>query len=125
MYAVLGLHFQEMAICTTGWQTGVEGFRMQEPALIRLWRKDAWLEGFKEGFKVGFVLGFKEGMLTGTRAAVEIVLQSRFPGTPVPAAVHAALEKNMLVGQLNDWLSEAVKTPSLADFERFLAAAAG
>ena len=52
------------------------------------------------------------------------VLQARFPQTPVPAGVHAALEKNTDVQQLTAWLGDAALTGSPADFERFLAARA-
>jgi hypothetical protein len=103
-YAVLALVFAEMAGRKQLWQTELEGFNMQESTIIRGWRE--------------------EGALTNARAAVVNVLQTRFPEAPLPEGVRSALEKNADVRQLSEWLREAVLTASLADFERFLAAAA-
>ena len=103
-YVTLALVFAEMAGRTALWQTGLEGFNMQESKIMRGWR---------EG-----------GALTNARAAVVNVLQARFPGTPVPEGVTSALEKNADLRQLTDWLRESALTASPADFERFLAAAA-
>src|SRR5260370_18361265 len=90
------------------WQTELEGFDMQESEIMRGWRQ----EGLDEGLE--------KGTLTTARAAVVNVLQTRFPETPVPEGVRAALEKNADVRQLTDWLREAALTASVADFERFL-----
>ena len=146
-YAVLALVFAEMTGRKLLWQTGLEGFNMQESTIMRQWReeaakqgRDAGLkegrdkglkegrdEGLKEGLKEGRDEGLKEGLKEGTlmaaRAAVLNVLQARFPETPLPEGVRGALEKNADVRQLNDWLREAALTASPADFERFLAAA--
>jgi hypothetical protein len=111
-YAALALVFAEMAGRTALWQSGLEGFSMQESAIMRQWRKD----GVEEGIE--------KGALTTARAAVVNVLQARFPGTLVPEGIRSALEKNADIGQLTDWLREAVLTASPADFERFLAASA-
>ena len=109
-YAALALVFAEMAGRTTLWQTGLEGFPMQESAIMRQWRKDGMEEGIEKG------------ALTTARAAVLNVLQTRFPGTPVPEGVRVALEKSVDVRQLTDWLREAVLTASPGDFERLVAA---
>ena len=85
---------------------------MQESPIMRKWRQ----EGRKEGLE--------EGALKNARAAVVNALQARFPQTPVPAGVHAALEKITDLRKLTDWHREAVLTVSPADFERFLAARA-
>src|SRR5438067_1295994 len=97
-----------MAGRTALWQTGLEGFDMQESAIMRRWRKD----------------GVEEGALTTARAAVVTVLQTRFPETPLPEGIRSALEQNADLRQLADWLSEAVTTASPADFERFLSTTA-
>jgi hypothetical protein len=111
-YAALALVFADMAGRTALWQTGLEGFNMQESKIMRQWRQE------------GIEKGIEEGALTTARAAVVNVLQTRFPEAPVPDGVRSALEKNADVRQLSDWLREAVLTVSLADFERFLTARA-
>jgi hypothetical protein len=118
-YAALALVFAEMAGRKQVWETELEGFGMQESPIMRRWRKD----GVEEGIEKGIEEGIEKGTLSMARAAVENVLQTRFPGTPVPEGVRSALEKNADVRQLTDWLREAVVTASPADFERFLAAA--
>ena len=58
------------------------------------------------------------------RAVVVKVLQARFPQTPVPEGVHAALAQNTDLQKLTAWLQNAALTGSPADFERFLASRA-
>jgi hypothetical protein len=89
------------------WQTELEGFNMQESTIIRGWREE----------------GMEAGSLKTARAAVVNVLQTRFPGAPVPEGVRSALEKNTDVRQLTDWHREAILTASPADFERFVTVA--
>ncbi len=112
-YVALALVFAEMAGREEVWETGLGGFNMQESEFIRGWRQ----EGEKKGME--------KGTLTTARAAVVNVLQARFPQIPVPEGVRTALEKNADVGQLTDWLRQAVLTPSPADFERSLSAPPG
>jgi hypothetical protein len=102
------------------WEPELGGFNMQESPIMRKWRQEARDKGVEEGMEKGM----EKGALTTARAAVVNVLQARFPQTPVPAGVHAALEKNTDLGTLTDWHREAVLTGSPADFERFLAARA-
>jgi hypothetical protein len=82
------------------WKTEWEGFNVQESTVIGGWRL--------------------EGSLKTARANVLDVLETRFPGVPMPEGVRSALEQTKDIQQLRDWLREAVKTASLADFERFL-----
>jgi len=103
-YVALALVFAEMAGRKQLWETGLEGFNVQESEVIRGWRQ--------------------EGSLTTARAAVVNVLQTRFPGVPLPEGVRSALEKNADARQLSDWLRQAVLTASPADFERSLTAPA-
>jgi hypothetical protein len=107
-YGVLALVFADMAGRKQLWETGLEGFNMQESTIMRQWREEAKKQGIEEG------------TLTNARAAVVNVLQARFPQTPVPEGVRAALEKNADVQQLTYWHREAVLTASRADFERYL-----
>jgi hypothetical protein len=106
-YAVLAQVFAEMAGRAPIWKTGLEGFDMQESALIQGWRKE----------------GIEQGALRNARAAVVKVLQARFLGAAVPEGVRSALEKSTDVQQLTDWLGVAALTASPADFERFLTSA--
>jgi hypothetical protein len=78
----------------------LEDLDMQESAIMRQWRKD--------------------GALENARGAVLNVLQARFPDTPVPQGVRAALEGSVDVRQLTDWLRAAVLIGSAAEFERSL-----
>ena len=64
--------------------------------------------------------GLKEGSLTVARTAVLSVLQTRFPGAPVPEGVRSALEKSTDIQKMNAWLHEAVLTAAPADLEHFL-----
>jgi hypothetical protein len=126
-YGSLALVFAEMAGRKAIWQTGLEGFDMQESTIMRQWRKDGIEVGRKEGLEVGRQEGRQEGLqegaLANARAAVLNVLQARFLETPVPEGIRAALEGSADVGQLTDWLRAAALTTSPADFERLLTAA--
>jgi hypothetical protein len=114
-YVALALVFAELAGRDTLWKAGLEGFDMQESAIMRGWRK--------EGLDEGMEKGMEKGALTTARAAVLKVLQARFPGEPVPEGVRAALERSADLGRLTDWLGVAALTASPADFERSLASA--
>ncbi len=107
-YGVLARVFADMAGRKQLWQTGLEGFSMQESTIMREWREEA----------------MEKGSLTTARAAVVNVLQARFPEAPLPEGVRSALEKNADVRQLTAWLRDAALTASPADFERSLTASA-
>jgi hypothetical protein len=117
-YAGLALVFAEAARCRPVWEKALEGWEMEQSAVIKGWKD----QGHKEGHKEGLREGKQEGSVTTQRASLVKLLWARFRNEPL-ADLLKKVEQTSDLALLSEWFDKALEAATFEDVRQQIQAA--
>jgi hypothetical protein len=106
-YAGLALVFAECARCRPVWEKALEGWEMEQSAVIKGWKD----QGHKEGLREGLREGRQEGSVTTQRASLVKLLRTRFRNEPLDDVLQK-VEQTSDLDLLGGWFDRALEALS-------------